>query len=206
MRTRSQPWCAATGRWCWRSAAASSATPRTPRTPSRPRSWSWLRKAASVGDRDAVAGWLYRVAYHAALAARAHRSRRAAKERQVEAMPQPVAPPENDQRELLELLDRELARLPEKYRLPVVLCELEGTQPKGGGAAAGAAGGHPVQPAGDGPQDAGRPAVPRRGGGLGRGGGGCCSPRGRGPPSCPPGCWFPRCASPAGPFPLSSRP
>ncbi len=45
-------------------------------------------------------------------------------------MPHPVAPPEDDQRELLERLDRELARLPEKYRLPVVLCELEGRSRK----------------------------------------------------------------------------
>ncbi|HVS34983.1 MAG TPA: sigma-70 family RNA polymerase sigma factor [Gemmataceae bacterium] len=88
------------------------------------------RKAGSVGGREAVAGWLYRVAYRAALAARAHRGRREARERQVEAMPHPIAPPEDDQRELLEMLDRELARLPEKYRLPVVLCELEGRSRK----------------------------------------------------------------------------
>ena len=45
-------------------------------------------------------------------------------------MPHPVAPPQDDRRELLELLDREVARLPEKYRLPVVLCELEGRSRK----------------------------------------------------------------------------
>jgi RNA polymerase sigma factor (sigma-70 family) len=88
------------------------------------------RKAAVVADREAVAGWLHGVAYRAALGARASAVRRRARELQVEAMPHPVAPPEDDQRELLELLDRELARLPEKYRLPVVLCELEGRSRK----------------------------------------------------------------------------
>ncbi len=88
------------------------------------------KKAAAVADREAVAGWLHGVAYRAALGARASALRRRAKERQVEAMPHPVAPPQDDQRELLELLDRELARLPEKYRLPVVLCELEGRSRK----------------------------------------------------------------------------
>ena len=84
------------------------------------------KRAAAVAGRAAVGGWLHTVAYHAALAARASGLRRKARERQVEDMPHPVAPPKDDQRELLELLDRELARLPEKYRLPVVLCELEG--------------------------------------------------------------------------------
>ena len=88
------------------------------------------KKAAAVADREAVAGWLHGVAYRAALGARASALRRRAKERQVEAMPHPVALPQDDQRELLELLDRELARLPEKYRLPVVLCELEGRSRK----------------------------------------------------------------------------
>jgi RNA polymerase sigma factor (sigma-70 family) len=88
------------------------------------------KKAAAVADHQAVAGWLHGVAYRAALGARAASLRRRTKERQVETMPHPVAPPEDDQRELLELLDRELARLPEKYRTPVVLCELEGRSRK----------------------------------------------------------------------------
>ncbi len=88
------------------------------------------KKAAAVADREAVAGWLHGAAYRAALGARTAALRRQQKERQVEAMPHPVAPPPDDQRELLERLDRELARLPEKYRLPVVLCELEGRSRK----------------------------------------------------------------------------
>jgi RNA polymerase sigma factor (sigma-70 family) len=88
------------------------------------------RKAASLADREAVAGWLYGTAYRAALEARAAGARRRARERQVEAMPHPEVWPDEGGRELLGLLDRELSRLPEKYRLPVVLCELEGRSRK----------------------------------------------------------------------------
>jgi RNA polymerase sigma factor (sigma-70 family) len=83
------------------------------------------RKAAAVVRPEALGCWLYQVAYRTALEARTARARRRTRERQVRDMPHPeVAPaPPEDWRPLL---DRELARLPEKYRLPVVLCELEG--------------------------------------------------------------------------------
>jgi RNA polymerase sigma factor (sigma-70 family) len=81
------------------------------------------QKAASVRPREAVAGWLYGVARKAALKARAAAVRR--KERQVAELPEP--PPRQDPGEdLRPLLERELSRLPEKYRTVVVLCDLEG--------------------------------------------------------------------------------
>jgi RNA polymerase sigma factor (sigma-70 family) len=85
-----------------------------------------VRRAASVRPREAVGSWLYGVAYRTALGARARLVRRQAKERQVEEMPQPEVEPAEPPRELLALLDRELNRLPEHYRVPVVLCDLEG--------------------------------------------------------------------------------
>ena len=83
-------------------------------------------KAATVLPRGAVGNWLYGVAYRTAMKARAAATRRRARERQVRDMPQtPVLPPECRQ-ELHLLLDQELSRLPDKYRVAVVLCDLEG--------------------------------------------------------------------------------
>src|SRR5262249_36201997 len=62
--------------------------------------------------------------------ARAARLRLRSHERQAEDMPHPFITPEEGRADLLQLLDRELARLPEAYRLPVVLCELEGRSRK----------------------------------------------------------------------------
>jgi RNA polymerase sigma factor (sigma-70 family) len=90
----------------------------------------FARKAASVVQQEAVGGWLYRVAYRTALEARAKNARRQAIEQQVKDMPHPQAGPEESGRELLPLLDRELDRLPDRYRVPVVLCELEGRSRK----------------------------------------------------------------------------
>lgn len=85
------------------------------------------RKAASLRQRELVGNWLYGAAYRAALETRTLTARRRAKEKPMATLSEPFTVDETDSiRELLPLLDRELNRLPEKYRVPVVLCELEG--------------------------------------------------------------------------------
>ena len=84
-----------------------------------------VRKAASVRPRERVANWLHGVACHTAQKVRAGAARRQVKERTAGEMHRPDTPDEAYQ-ELLPLLDRELQRLPERYRVPIVLCELEG--------------------------------------------------------------------------------
>lgn len=83
-----------------------------------------VRKAASIVPREQVGNWLYGVAYRTALKARSLAGRRRLLERPMTELPQPQATPD-DRAELLEWLDRELERLPAKYRLPIVLCDLE---------------------------------------------------------------------------------
>src|SRR5262249_33910196 len=74
---------------------------------------------------EQVGNWLYGVACRVAMKAKSVSLRRRAKEKQVTAMPQPSAdPPEAV--DWQPLLDRELAQLPDKYRVPIVLCDLEG--------------------------------------------------------------------------------
>ncbi len=90
----------------------------------------FARKAGMAVAQGSVGGWLYRVAYRAALEARARIARRRGKEKQVDNVPHPITEPDEGQRELLALLDKELDRLPDKYRVPVVLCELEGRSRK----------------------------------------------------------------------------
>jgi RNA polymerase sigma factor (sigma-70 family) len=85
-----------------------------------------VRKAASIASRELLANWLYGVAYQTALNARATAARRGARERQVTKMPEPEATPQGLWQDLQPLLDQELSRLPDKYRVPIVLCDLEG--------------------------------------------------------------------------------
>jgi RNA polymerase sigma factor (sigma-70 family) len=84
-----------------------------------------VRKAASVVPRELVGNWLYGVAYRTALKARSGAARRRLKEREVAAMPRQEPPPDSWS-DLQPVLDQELSRLPDRYRTPVVLCDLEG--------------------------------------------------------------------------------
>jgi RNA polymerase sigma factor (sigma-70 family) len=84
-----------------------------------------VRKAASIVPRGMVGNWLYGVAHNTARKAKAMNNRRRARERDAGMRPRPEPPAEGWQK-LQAVLDDELSRLPEKYRAPIVLCELEG--------------------------------------------------------------------------------
>src|SRR4051795_13273101 len=84
-----------------------------------------VRKAGSLGPRDAIGHWLYGVACRVALRARSESARRRSSEvpmGRVEGLAR-VNEPGID--EIAPILDEEIARLPSKYRAPVVLCYLE---------------------------------------------------------------------------------
>jgi RNA polymerase sigma-70 factor (ECF subfamily) len=83
-----------------------------------------VKKAASVRPRGLVGNWLYGVAHTTALKARAMNTKRAAKEREAGRPKQEVTAGTREQ--LHSLLDEGLKALPDKYRAPIVLCELEG--------------------------------------------------------------------------------
>ncbi len=106
------------------------------------------RKASRVSWRGSVGGWLRAVAYRLALHARADRGRRRLRESLTSALVRsiprrgnaerllfelpeqyhPLVDPfvELESRDLRRLIEDELRQMPDKYRAPVVLCDLEG--------------------------------------------------------------------------------
>ena len=84
------------------------------------------RKASSVRPREQVVNWLHGVAYRTALKARAMRAKTQVRERQVAQMPEPEGVQQDNWSDLQPVLDEELSRLPDNYRLPLLLCDLEG--------------------------------------------------------------------------------
>jgi RNA polymerase sigma-70 factor (ECF subfamily) len=102
------------------------------------------RKAAGIPWRASVGSWLCAVAHRLAMNARVEASRRGFRETpfaslrvrgadapslgQLPEKYHPITDPrvELDCADLRRVLDDELLRLPEKYRAPVVLCDLEG--------------------------------------------------------------------------------
>jgi RNA polymerase sigma factor (sigma-70 family) len=85
-----------------------------------------VRKASSVVPREMVGSWLHGVAHRTALQARRTAARRRTREAQVTEMPDTEAVQQDQWPEVQRLLDEELSRLPDNYRIVIVLCDLEG--------------------------------------------------------------------------------
>jgi RNA polymerase sigma factor (sigma-70 family) len=85
----------------------------------------FVRKAASIASPKLLANWLYGVAHQTALKARATAAKRRTRERQVVQMPEPATAGPDLWNHIQPLLDQELSRLPDKYRVAIVLCDLE---------------------------------------------------------------------------------
>jgi RNA polymerase sigma factor (sigma-70 family) len=87
-----------------------------------------VRKSNAVTKPASVASWLHGVAYRLAMKARVEVARRRVHERQAVAMSKPTWSPQEEViwRDLRPVLHQEVQRLPERYRLPFVLCYLEG--------------------------------------------------------------------------------
>ncbi len=84
-----------------------------------------VRKAGSIHRQQSLGGWLHRVASHLALRTRAQTVRRQSCERQFLAFStQDDGSDTLAAAELRTALDQEIARLPDKYRMPLVLCYL----------------------------------------------------------------------------------
>jgi RNA polymerase sigma-70 factor (ECF subfamily) len=101
------------------------------------------RKAANLSARDSLAGWLSAVARRLAMNVRSSTARMRTREITMTALlgtgqaggdgrlpehyhPVVEPPREIEERDLRRILDQELGMLPEKYRAPMVLCDLEG--------------------------------------------------------------------------------
>ncbi|MFO0805172.1 MAG: sigma-70 family RNA polymerase sigma factor [Gemmataceae bacterium] len=84
------------------------------------------RKADSLRGTN-VAGWLFRVSRRVSMRAKRTTDRRREREASLTAEPPaPLAVHPAEHAESLAVLDEEIARLPERFRLPVLLCTLGG--------------------------------------------------------------------------------
>jgi RNA polymerase sigma factor (sigma-70 family) len=84
------------------------------------------RRAASIGRREKLAGWLHGVAVRTASEAKRQAAREQTRERRLMAVSKHETAPAEDWDDSLPLLDEELNRLPQRFRAALVACELEG--------------------------------------------------------------------------------
>ncbi len=83
------------------------------------------RQAASIRSRASVASWLHGVTRRVASSARSAASRRREHEQKAADLVEPfvVEPPWDD---LAQVVHEEIDQLPERFRAPIVLCDMEG--------------------------------------------------------------------------------
>jgi RNA polymerase sigma factor (sigma-70 family) len=87
----------------------------------------FVQKAGRLRSGELVANWLHGVARRTAARARVEAARRRSRESAI--VPEGSSPDPLEgvsARELLVLIDAEIARLPERYRAPIIACHLEG--------------------------------------------------------------------------------
>jgi RND family efflux transporter MFP subunit len=83
-----------------------------------------VRRARTLWVRDSLGPWLHQVAFRTASDARKSAARRRRHERSAAKSAEETHPSVED--ELGQVLHEEIERLPERFRAPVVLCDLEG--------------------------------------------------------------------------------
>ena len=85
-----------------------------------------VQQAGSVRHKESMASWLYGVAYRVASCARSAESRRRKHEGRYHVRQERGSRTNRyESAELARLLDEELCRLPDRFRAPIVLCDLE---------------------------------------------------------------------------------
>jgi RNA polymerase sigma factor (sigma-70 family) len=84
-----------------------------------------VRKAASIRKRNSVVSWLHGVAFRTASCHKAAKSRRGRLDHKA-AAGAPASAESGDPDDLATVLHEELDGLPEKFRIPIVLCYFEG--------------------------------------------------------------------------------
>ncbi len=85
-----------------------------------------VRRARSLGPRDAIGPWLHGVAARVSMRARSQAARRGRLEPITPEVAAVAAGSSHIDAELVAILDQEVNRLPAKYRSPIVLCYLQG--------------------------------------------------------------------------------
>ncbi len=82
-----------------------------------------FRKAGSIRGRDALGAWLHRVAYRTALEAQSAASRRRDVEKAAGVLRAAETRTPDD---TAAILHEEIERLPDRFRFPIILCDLDG--------------------------------------------------------------------------------